>query len=1703
MDANGDFVVTWYGTAAGGGGLDIYAQRYNSAGIAQGSEFRVNTYLSDSQYQQDVAMDADGDFVVAWTSFGQDGSDTGIYAQRYNASGIAQGSEFRVNTYTSSGQGSPSIAMDASGDFVVAWESQLQDGDGSGVYAQRYDAAGNPQGGEFLVNTSTTDSQGSAEAAMDADGDFVVVWDSKGLSFEVFCQRYNAAGIAQGSEFVVNSETAGTQGEATVSMDADGDFVVAWHSNGQDGDGFGVYAQRFSALGISQGAEFRVNTYTIGSQSNPAAEMDADGDFVVTWESDIQDGSGRGVYAQAFEAGGNPRGSEFRVNAYTSSHQRDPRIAMEDNGDFVVTWSSDGQDGDGLGVYAQRYEDFDNPPTISDIVDQMADANDTIGPIAFTVNDAETAPGSLIVTAQSNNQTLVPNGNITIDNLGGMNRQITIVPAANESGMALITVTVDDGTNTSFDTFEVTFNNTTPTISDIANQGMPEDETLGPIAFTVGDAETPAGSLIVTAVSNNQAIVPNANISIGNLGGGNRQITIEPAADANGGPVLITVTVDDGSTSSQDTFDVNVTAVNDGPEAVADFYHLPIDDQLVVASPGVRGNDIDIDTPLSGLVAELVSDDTAGGTLVSFGADGSFEYHPDPGFEGSDTFTYRISDGEFWSDPVTVTIDIIDPSDLLFVDRVIPTGPSGEPFDRLEIVFNQAVVDGTFTLSDVSFGVHGGADITPLALTKITSTRYELVSDGLTGLGIYRLDISEDITDVNGFKMDHDHDVVTGEAGDDDFNAALFSITTTIADATFDDLHLVFDGTTFTVDGTHPFGSASLYDNAAVRHSASTASEEFRLDWTLVDDLYIEAGSSIDVSGRGYLAGRTLGNTTVGGATSTNGGSYAGLGGGTTPNTVYGDFRNPNELGAGGGGSSGGGLVRITAHDAVIDGLIRANGASTSNGRGAGGGIRLDFDTLSGSGTISANGGGAGSSVGGGGGGRVALYYEDASGFDLANDVTAHGGTSAAGTLRGAVGTVYLAESGEPDVLLIDSHGAPTAGYTPLGVAGDTQLAVDRLIIRGSGVIASPEHQMPIVAQDVSILSGAMLTHLTTTATQEYSLLMTLSGTLTVDATSSVDVSGRGYLAGRTLGNTTVGGATSISGGSYGGLGGGTTPNTVYGDFRNPNELGAGGGGSSGGGLVRITASHAVIDGIIRANGASTSNGRGAGGGIRLDIDSLSGGGTISANGGGAATSVGGGGGGRVALYYEDASGFDLANNATAHGGTSTSSTLRGAVGTIYLAESGEPDVLLIDSHGAPVAGYTPLGVAGDTQLAVDRLIIRGSGVIAAPEHQMPIVAQDVTLESGAMLTHLATTATQEYSLLVTLSGTLTVGATSSIDVSGRGYLAGYTLGNTTVGGATGTGGGSYGGLGGGTTPNAMYGDFTNPNELGSGGSGSSGGGLVRITASDAVIDGVIRANGASTSNGRGAGGGIRLDVDTLSGSGTISANGAGASTSVGAGGGGRVAIYYCDTISLPAANVTANGGNSTPSSLDGQPGTVHIAPCNDNVQGDYNRNGVVDAADYVTWRKTLGTTGVPAFSGADGDGDGMITQADYVVWTAHFGETVGVGAGQEGARSKERGASESQGSRIADFGLRIGGSQEGGAGNNELIRERQGTLTLALSQRERGFQHDALMAWVATRARGGISSGDGVAQTEEANEESSADFDAALDAAFEELVAM
>jgi hypothetical protein len=136
-DASGAFVVSWQSGDFSSGDYDIVARRFDAAGADLGPQFRVNTYTTQQQYASSVGSDGLGNFVVAWHQLGGDGSGFSVQARRYNASGTAVGGDFRVSTYTLLHQYYPSVAVDPRENFFVVWESNGQDGSGSGIFGQR------------------------------------------------------------------------------------------------------------------------------------------------------------------------------------------------------------------------------------------------------------------------------------------------------------------------------------------------------------------------------------------------------------------------------------------------------------------------------------------------------------------------------------------------------------------------------------------------------------------------------------------------------------------------------------------------------------------------------------------------------------------------------------------------------------------------------------------------------------------------------------------------------------------------------------------------------------------------------------------------------------------------------------------------------------------------------------------------------------------------------------------------------------------------------------------------------------------------------------------------------------------------------------------------------------------------------------------------------------------------------------------------------------------------------------------------------------------------------------------------------------------------------------------------------------------------------------------------------------------------------
>jgi hypothetical protein len=358
-DADGNFIVTWYDSRYTD--YDIFGQRFLHDGTRVGSNFRINDDSdSDEQYYPRVTTDEAGRFVVVWQDYRVTGypMNSDIFGQRYNSNGTKAGVNYIVNDDGASvSQRAEDIDCDDFGNYVVVF-SDLRDGVYN-IYCQRYHYSGTTLGGNVMVNNDCcSNPHHSPRVAVDADGDFVVVWyDQRFGNDDIFFQRFNSSGEVQGANTKVNSQgDAAKQVFPDVSCDMYCSFVVAWtdYRNGTYPGNPDIYFQRFDSDGNTIGANTRVGTDgTDASQSETAVAMDFFGNFIVAW-TDERDPGSTDIWAQYYNSAGEPIGLDYRVNSDSSdARQSAPHVTM-DGVNIYYTWT-DERAGD-FDIYAKVTE---------------------------------------------------------------------------------------------------------------------------------------------------------------------------------------------------------------------------------------------------------------------------------------------------------------------------------------------------------------------------------------------------------------------------------------------------------------------------------------------------------------------------------------------------------------------------------------------------------------------------------------------------------------------------------------------------------------------------------------------------------------------------------------------------------------------------------------------------------------------------------------------------------------------------------------------------------------------------------------------------------------------------------------------------------------------------------------------------------------------------------------------------------------------------------------------------------------------------------------------------------------------------------------------------------------------------------------------------------------------------------------------------
>lgn len=257
----------------------------------------------------------------------------------------------------------PAIAMNRGGRFVVVWEkgSNYYTGTvrGSAIMARVYNANGVPLTNQFVVNTTTAGGHWTPDVAMDAHGNFVVVWacgeNNASSDEKIYKRSFYADGRPMGGEVLVNRPAFYfANHNPAIVMNADGEYVVAWgawRDMWPNPELYGLFGQRYAADGARIGDEFRVdgNTGIVPVDTNVSIAIN-NSVVIAAWDPMPIPGGyppQGGIHAQRFDTFGASLEDEFAV----ASNAYHPGVALLNNGSMVVVWNALGR-----GVQGRLYD---------------------------------------------------------------------------------------------------------------------------------------------------------------------------------------------------------------------------------------------------------------------------------------------------------------------------------------------------------------------------------------------------------------------------------------------------------------------------------------------------------------------------------------------------------------------------------------------------------------------------------------------------------------------------------------------------------------------------------------------------------------------------------------------------------------------------------------------------------------------------------------------------------------------------------------------------------------------------------------------------------------------------------------------------------------------------------------------------------------------------------------------------------------------------------------------------------------------------------------------------------------------------------------------------------------------------------------------------------------------------------------------------
>jgi len=391
-DGAGGAIITWYDERMGASVDDIYVQRINSAGITQWEDNGTLICNADVyQFDQKIISDGAGGAIITWQdlrTFPTTYSD--IYAQRIDSAGIIQWDDngtliCNVIDY----QRSPQLVSDGAGGAIITWEDNRDDSTtGFNIYTQRINSAGITQwenNGTLICDENN--SQLDPQLVSDGTGGAIITWqDSRHGTNDIYAQKVNSVGSVQwDTHWTLVCNATGHQYLPQIVNDGAGGAIITWHDERVGPADDDIYAQKKNSMGTSQWDDN--GTLICDANSNqlyPQLVSDGAGGAIITWQ-DYRFGA-YDIYTQKINSVGNTQwNDDGTLTCNAINSQWYPQITSDNAGGAIIVWQDERVASDQDDIYAQKIVSDELSITINSPIN-LATFSSTSGFFNITVN---------------------------------------------------------------------------------------------------------------------------------------------------------------------------------------------------------------------------------------------------------------------------------------------------------------------------------------------------------------------------------------------------------------------------------------------------------------------------------------------------------------------------------------------------------------------------------------------------------------------------------------------------------------------------------------------------------------------------------------------------------------------------------------------------------------------------------------------------------------------------------------------------------------------------------------------------------------------------------------------------------------------------------------------------------------------------------------------------------------------------------------------------------------------------------------------------------------------------------------------------------------------------------------------------------------------------------------------------------------------